>query len=69
MIEKINKLQSKLFDRIGMKVIHGSKTGMMCTFNVEKKGDDLTVSYLIDFEDHYAWVNESELVFIKGTEI
>jgi hypothetical protein len=68
-MSELNKLQAKLFNRIGMKVIHGTKTGMMCTFNVEQKGDGLTVSYLIDFEDHYEWVNESELVFIKGTEV
>jgi len=63
------KLEAKLFKRIGMKVLHGTKSGIMCTFVVHESNGEYKVEYLVDFKDHYAWVTESEVTFLKGTEL
>jgi len=63
------KLQSKLYKRIGMKVLHGTESGNMCTFVIHETDERYTVEYLVEFKDRYAWVNESEITFLKGTEL
>ncbi|MGF9741562.1 hypothetical protein ABEX38_29785 [Priestia megaterium] len=63
------KLQEKLFNRIGMKVLHGTESGIMCTFHIHDNKGNYTVEYLIEFKDRYEWIHESEVTFLKGTEI
>jgi hypothetical protein len=61
------KLTEKLYNRIGMKVLRGTESGIMCTFVIHESNEGYTVEYLVDFKNRYEWVNEAEITFLKGT--